>query len=176
MHMLRVLLLCRVSQFPTYVAAPSSLLQYRLLNCLTYTAMEKTNLFYLLVFSGLFLAFVSVLDDSKAKTKSIVEQVSYDVLKYQWVVAEAIDTRLQQDITPQHQAKMFQFLSSGGFVEFEDKIIARTGSWQTLNNRLEINYDQSEVKPQVFQVELIRPEELILRNGDLQMRLLRLQL
>ena len=136
--------------------------------------MAKNNILYLLMLAGLFFAFVSVLDENKAKADDLIDKVSYDVLKYQWVVAEAKDLVTKKDFTDQYGAVMYQFLSSGGFVEFKDKIISNTGVWRVLNNQLEIEYDDSSSTS--YRVNMVRAEELILQNGNMQLRLLRLQL
>lgn len=136
--------------------------------------MARNNILYLLLLATLFFGFISLLDENKARASSMVNNVSYDVLRYQWVVAEARDLATDQDLTDEYGAIVFQFLSSGGFVEFEDKIIHNTGSWRIQNNQLKIMYD--DATSDQYKVELLRPEEMILQNGNLQMRLLRLQL
>lgn len=138
--------------------------------------MFKKNLLYLLLLAGLFYAFVSVLDENKAKAESLAHKVSYDGLRYQWVVAEVKDIHTGQDLTTSYQSKVFQFLNNGGFIEFKEKMIYKTGSWNVVNNRLEIQYDDSAHDTDNYQAELVRPEELLLLNENLQLRLLRLRL
>jgi hypothetical protein len=136
--------------------------------------MVRNNILYLLLLAGLFYGFISLLDNNKARAENLVDNVSYDVLKYQWVVAEAKDLSSGKDLTDGYSSVVFQFLSSGGFVEFEDKIIRNTGTWRIQNNKLIISYDDESSED--YKIEIPRPEEMILQNGMLQMHLLRLQL
>lgn len=91
------------------------------------------------------------------------------------MVAEVKDIQTGNDHTEEYTSKVFQFLSSGGFVEYEDKLVLRTGTWQVINNHLQITYDEMEEKAMTYQAELVRPEELLLLQGNLQLRLFRLK-
>lgn len=137
--------------------------------------MFKNSLFYLLFIAAIFFVFINLLDSNKVKADILISKVSYDELKYQWVVAEAVDIQTGIDHTNEYQSKVFQFLSSGGFVEYDDKVVLNTGVWQVVNNRLQITYDEAEEKIASYQAELVRPEELLLLQGNHQLRLYRLK-
>ncbi|EMR02439.1 hypothetical protein ADICEAN_02425 [Cesiribacter andamanensis AMV16] len=127
--------------------------------------------------AGLFYGFFALLDSNKVKAGHLAQKVSYDVLRYQWVVAEAYDIEHNRDISREYQAVAYQFLSSGGFVEFEDKVIRNTGSWQVKQDRLRIQFDDATLaEGQSFDMQLLRPEEMLLQNEQRRFRLLRLTL
>lgn len=144
-------------------------LPHQIISC-----MAKNNLLYLCSIAALFFAFIYLVDSTKLKAEMLESKVSYDALQHHWVVAEAKDIKTGKDLTTVNQAKVYHFLSSGGFVELENKVILKTGSWKVLNNRLTIKYDIAEEKEATYQAELVRPEELLLLQGNLQLRLLRL--
>lgn len=137
--------------------------------------MFKNNLFYLLFIVTIFILFINVLDTNKVKADILISKVSYDELKYQWVVAEVIDIQTGDDHTEEYKSKVFQFLSSGGFVEYEDKVVVKTGAWKVINNHLQITYDAGAEQVTTYQAELVRPEELLLLQGNHQLRLFRLK-
>jgi hypothetical protein len=139
--------------------------------------MARNTVYYLLILAIIFSGFFSLLEANTGKREQLANKVSYDVLRYQWVVAEAIDISTLQDRSEDYQAVAYQFLSSGGFVEFEDKKIRNTGSWQVHQNRLQIKYDDDAARiEQDYYVELVRPEEMVLQSDQLRFRLLRLKL
>jgi hypothetical protein len=139
--------------------------------------MVRNTFYYLLILAIVFSGFFSLLEANTGKTEQLANKVSYDVLKYQWVIAEAIDISTLQDRSDDYQAVAYQFLSNGGFVEFEDKRIRNTGSWQVDQNRLQIKYDNAATRmDQDYYVELVRPEEMVLQNDQLRFRLFRLKL
>lgn len=142
-----------------------------------YSIMARNTLVYLLFLVLLFFGFFSLLDARKAKADPFGSKVSYEVLKDQWVVAEAIDVASLRDLSKEYRAVAYQFLSSGGFVAFENKMIRHTGSWQVIQDRLQITYDGAAAPPgQSFYVKLVQPEEIVLQNKQLRFRLLRLKL
>lgn len=137
--------------------------------------MAKTTLFYLLLLTGLFFSFTYILDDDKVKADSLADKVSYDALHYQWVVAEAKDRRSDEDLTEQYQTVLYHFLKSGALVGYEDKVVRHTGTWKTVNDRFAIEIEGTSPRVASFEAKLIRSEELLLLNENLQLRMLRLQ-
>jgi hypothetical protein len=139
--------------------------------------MARNTLYYFLILALVFSGFFSLLEAHTGKADHFVKKVSYEALKYQWVVAEATDINTLQDRSDDYQSVAYQFLSSGGFVEFENKRIRNTGSWRVDQNRLQIKYDDAAARlEQDYYVELVRPEELVLQNDQFRFRLLRLKL
>lgn len=136
--------------------------------------MVKNNLVYLLMLSCLFWGFISVLDGNRLKANAVVNKVSDDILKYEWAVTEVKNIYSRHELTEDYNTTVFQFLSSGGFVAYENKLVRHTGSWKFKNNQLEIEYDDHAKEAAVYQVELVRPEEMLMLDGKLQMRLMRL--
>jgi hypothetical protein len=134
--------------------------------------MIRFNFLFLILFAGLFYGFISLLDSGKNGLNPS-KNFSEAELKYEWTVDEAISQPDQNDLSDKFSNVRYQFLSSGGFVEYKGPLIYTTGSYQVQGNTLEIDYDNSESTS--WSLNIIE-EELELSNSDVTIRLSKVNL
>jgi hypothetical protein len=135
--------------------------------------MAKNDLVYLVLIVSIFAVFVYLLDANKVKADVLYSKVSFEDLKDSWEVAEVTDLETGKEMPGPALTKSYQFLSSGGFVEYNEKRICRTGNWHVINNRIHIQYDSTHDTIATYQGELVGPAELLLLQGNQQLRLVR---
>ena len=95
-------------------------------------------------------------------------------LFHQWVVAEAVDPLSLKDHTDRFGAEVWQFLQSGGFVQFNNDIIENTGEWKCRKGQIILSSEE-ESEPKIYQLEKVRGNELVLSSNEIKIRLLKLK-
>lgn len=132
----------------------------------------RGNFVFMAVIGFIFLGFVGLLETNKAKAGLGVFKTQETLLMNRWIVADAVEVKSSKSLTDEFKALSWHFLYSGGFVEFEEQVIEKTGKWWLRGQALSIRKEgQEEIER--FIIEKLTQRELLISNSDFKIRLLR---
>lgn len=130
------------------------------------------NFLFVAIIGFLFLALVGLLETNKAKAELGVFKSAEDLLIKRWIVADAVETGSNRNLSEEFKAFSWQFMNSGGFVEFEEQLIDKTGNWTLRGQELLIRKEGQE-KLEKYVIDKLSQHELLLSGTEVKIRLLR---
>lgn len=137
--------------------------------------MIRINLLYAVCAGLVIFSFFSFLGSEKVTGAMLLkDKTEHEWILNQWVVAEAVDLKDGEDVTSRHSSEVWYFLKSKGFVLFNNQIIEKNGSWELKNDTLQISTEGLH-KAKNFHIEKTSRNEMVILNGDLKIRLLKLE-
>ena len=136
--------------------------------------MQRNSFLYAIIATVLFICFLSFLENKKANASLGLAYHENSWIMDQWVVADAYEIESQQDVTDRFSSEVWQFLNNKGFVQFRNRIIAKTGEWAHQNGTVSIKNDGEEGKT-TYKLEKSGKNGMILVGNGLKLRLLKLE-
>lgn len=133
----------------------------------------KFNLFFVAITGILFLGLFGLLEINKEKAGFRVFNRQEDMLASRWIVAEAVEAESNKNLSEEFKTLSWQFLTSGGFVEFEEQLIGETGNWSLRGQELRIRREGQE-QLEEYIIDKLTARELLLSSAGVKIRLLKL--
>jgi hypothetical protein len=132
--------------------------------------MQRVLFLYALFLALLLLGAVSFPDEVKAVAKS---NPNKELGYHQWVITSAHELDSGKNLSDEYTSTVWQFLEEGHFLQFKEDVMIQNGKWSMKGNKLQLRMDDlGDAKE--FSLQLLRRNELILKNREMEIKLLKL--